>query len=573
MQIALTGTPDFLLDAISEIAKQRGHSVSRFVPQEPAAILSPVQCDVLIASAIGQLALDPANLVPPGIQPASIALMTQDNQRVPSAPPFAPALTVLTDLPVGPGDPQGTLAYWARRMGPRTKILACGDAARNLARFIDVRDAAEWIVESVEASRKGTFRLRGEEATVGELLETARALAGRDADAQVIYVSDDFLRAHGVDPAQSLPLWSPVIVPPTPANAEGTVEANARVRPLKQTIHDEMKADSARKAPLAAPWLTPRQENELLLEWPHYDPTGEKRRHLRIHIAKVLFGFVLAFAAFVTFVHHNETVEKAVELVQKVDKVALDVLDSFRPAMILDLYNRHAGDIYHAMHGGELHFWPVNVFLLILSLIFATPWVLVGLYQGGGIVNLVGGVLTLSFGIVSWPVLAGIFGFLGRLFPRALPALRENANEHGGIVVGRTILAIAVPAFLYMYDYPPSTTRIVFVVIVCLISLYVVVPLSQDKIAGPEVSILGDNDPMHLLSLAAILVLTLGMGFGISACLKFLLTKAIYDLDWATGQIAAISFLSIFGFLDGVHVFKSLEEEFSHLASLLRLRH
>jgi hypothetical protein len=583
MHILLTGAPDFLLDALTEIAKQRGHSVSRFVPQDPAptsappesitGATNPLKCDVLIIAAVGQSVLELAKFVPPGIQAQSIALIIQDNHDVPSPLPSAPSLTVITDLPVGPGDPQGRLAYWARRMAPKKKILAFGDPGRNLSRFIDVRDAAEWLMESVEAGRKGTFLLRGEEATIGELLETARALAGRDADAQVIYVSDGFLRANAVDPVQKIPLWSPSDDPSAPAGGGGAVEAKARVRSLRQTIHDEMKEESDRKAHPAGPWLSATQENELLIKWPHYDPTGEKRRHLRIHLVKLLIGAILAFAALLTFIHHNEKVKEAMEAVQRADKVALDTLDAFQPAMILNLYNKHTGNLYHFLHGGEVRFWPWNVFLFIVSAVFATPWVLLGLYHRGGMINLVGGLFTLSFGIICWPVFAGIFGLLGRLFPRALPELRTNAKEHGGIVVGRTVLASAIPIFLFLYDYPPSTTRIVFAVIACVIPLYILVTISQDKIEGQDVSIMGDNGLLTLLSVAIILCLTLGMGFVISAGLQFLLGVAICDLNWATGEVIVIGGGTILAFLDGVHVLKSLQEELKHLLHVLWLRH
>ena len=74
--------------------------------------------------------------------------------------------------------------------------------------FIDVRDLAAWIIEMAAERRTGTFNATGPDhkLEMGRLLEACEAVGG---DAELIWVSEDFLEEHGVEPFTELPLWVP----------------------------------------------------------------------------------------------------------------------------------------------------------------------------------------------------------------------------------------------------------------------------------------------------------------------------------------------------------------------------
>ena len=74
--------------------------------------------------------------------------------------------------------------------------------------FIDVCDLAAWIIEMAAERRTGTFNATGPDhkLEMGRLLEACEAVGG---DAELTWVSEDFLEEHGVEPFTELPLWVP----------------------------------------------------------------------------------------------------------------------------------------------------------------------------------------------------------------------------------------------------------------------------------------------------------------------------------------------------------------------------
>ena len=573
MHILLSGQPSFLLDALSEIATRRGHSVSR---ASPGSVPSAEKCDVLIVAAIGQPSPAPAKFVPAGIEAKTIALIIQDKQSAALALPSSATLTVLVDRLVGPGDPNGTITYWTRRMAKGSTVLAFGKAARKVAPFIDVRDASEWIIESVETGRTGTFRLSGEPTTIGQLLETARPDSGSGADAEVKYVSDDFLRDSGIDPQLALPLWSPATESILPAACEEIAKAEVRARPLKQTARDATAWEAANGTQTPLDYLEPGRETELLKEWPDYDPTGAiRRRHIR-HIMSVVISVVLTIGAVVTFFIDTDFFHRVLDGVVWIDNAALGILGTFQPSMLSSLYYTDMNLVSQHIPGVDIHFWPVTALVFIISMVLATPWVLVGLYQQGGIVNLVGGLITLVFGILAWPVLAGILGIVGKLFPKYLPALEANSDQHGEIVVGRTLLAIGIPIYIYIHFFDRLSTgqAVVAGIVMFIVALFVLLNITGVKIESNQTSIFGEGI-LGLLSVAAGIAITLALGVAISGAIQFALTKTIdsftllvTELFLIIGHVTLAISLGFWTILDRLHLAKSVGEtalEVKHL--------
>ncbi len=115
-------------------------------------------------------------------------------------------------LLVGPHDPTGRFTWWVQRLlrggSQGNDMLAPGDPDAAV-QYIDVRDAAAWLLHQAEQGQTGVFNLTGPEAptTMGELLAAGtRAL---HSTAQPVWVDEDFLLGQGVKPWTDLPLWLP----------------------------------------------------------------------------------------------------------------------------------------------------------------------------------------------------------------------------------------------------------------------------------------------------------------------------------------------------------------------------
>jgi len=155
----------------------------------------------------------------------------------------ASSMVVRPGLIVGPDDPTGRFSYWPARLGTApAEVLAPGDPA-DVVQVVDVRDLADWIVDSLELRRTGVYDGVGPARPIGELL--AEAAAGCDAAPRWRWVSQADLEAHGVEPwagPRSVPLWLP-----RPAydgmlahDVAPSLAAGLRIRPLADTARDTL---------------------------------------------------------------------------------------------------------------------------------------------------------------------------------------------------------------------------------------------------------------------------------------------------------------------------------------------
>jgi len=136
-------------------------------------------------------------------------------------------------LIVGPHDPTGRFTYWPLRVAAGGEMLAPGPPERQV-QFIDVRDLAEWMVEACDRRRVGTFTATGEPLAFEELL-------GACGDANPVWVSDEFLVEHEVEPFSELPLWIPEDGAAFfQASVAKAVAAGLRFRPLDVTVRDTL---------------------------------------------------------------------------------------------------------------------------------------------------------------------------------------------------------------------------------------------------------------------------------------------------------------------------------------------
>ncbi len=172
-------------------------------------------------------------------------------------------------LVVGPRDPTDRFTYWPTRVARGGAILVFDRLDRPVTPFIDARDAARWIVVSIEVGRTGTFNVGGRVGiTIGEILETCRAVSGV-REATFVWASEPFLRENGVTPWVELPLWVPLERDHfVKFDSSKAVAADLRTRPLAETVRDILAWERTRPPAVERrAGMTADREAELLRRW------------------------------------------------------------------------------------------------------------------------------------------------------------------------------------------------------------------------------------------------------------------------------------------------------------------
>ena len=100
---------------------------------------------------------------------------------------------VRAGLIVGPHDPTDRFTYWPVRVARGGEVLAPGRPGRP-AEFVDARDLGAWLVTVAEQRTSGAFNATRDGLTMGEVLETCRAVSG--SDATFTWVDEPFLLAR-----------------------------------------------------------------------------------------------------------------------------------------------------------------------------------------------------------------------------------------------------------------------------------------------------------------------------------------------------------------------------------------
>jgi 2'-hydroxyisoflavone reductase len=169
-------------------------------------------------------------------------------------------------LIVGPHDPTGRFTWWPQRLLRGGHVLAPGDRATPV-QFIDVRDAAAWLLRQAAAGTAGVFNLVGpaEPFTIGGLLQAARDAL--NPAATLHWVDESWLLEQGVQPWSDLPVW----LPQAQAGMHRTDIRRALAtglvsRPVAETLADTAAWAQGRAA-AAGVGLTPEREATLLQAW------------------------------------------------------------------------------------------------------------------------------------------------------------------------------------------------------------------------------------------------------------------------------------------------------------------
>jgi 2'-hydroxyisoflavone reductase len=187
---------------------------------------------------------------------------------------------VRAGLIVGPNDPTGRFTYWPSRVARGGEVLVPGRKGRQV-QFIDVRDLGAWLFDVGERGVAGAFNATGPEppVTMGELLETCRAVSG--SNAHLTWVDEAFLRENEVGEWMELPLWVAETGDPAwrrflEADVSRAVAEGLRFRAVAETVRDTLEwalDTGGPRAPLASglelgeAGMNPDREAELLAEW------------------------------------------------------------------------------------------------------------------------------------------------------------------------------------------------------------------------------------------------------------------------------------------------------------------
>ncbi|MFC1411742.1 NAD-dependent epimerase/dehydratase family protein [Streptacidiphilus sp. N1-12] len=150
------------------------------------------------------------------------------------------ALIIQPGLILGPGDRARRTAWWLRRAAEGGRMVAPGAPDREM-QMIDARDIAIFGLDRIAAGDSGRYLTSGTPANTswGEYLGTCVEATGNKAE--LVWVDDQLLFEHGVEPWTELPLWSPLqedfaaVWKPSSAKA---IAAGLRCRPIAESVRD-----------------------------------------------------------------------------------------------------------------------------------------------------------------------------------------------------------------------------------------------------------------------------------------------------------------------------------------------
>ncbi|MEV0804240.1 NAD-dependent epimerase/dehydratase family protein [Kribbella sp. NPDC050281] len=155
----------------------------------------------------------------------------------------------------GPGDYSDTPLYWVRR-GARGGRVALPTRPEQPLQLIDSRDLGRLVVQLIVDERPGAFNGIGPDSTIGELIETAAAVAGTSVELVQI-------------PANAVPERFPLMEPEAEWPSRQRDQSKSRaaglpVTPLRRTVEDLYRWDLDRGTPAIEAGITPAQEAHLL---------------------------------------------------------------------------------------------------------------------------------------------------------------------------------------------------------------------------------------------------------------------------------------------------------------------
>lgn len=170
----------------------------------------------------------------------------------------------------GPGDHTDRFTYYPVRARQGGQMLCPGGPGYAM-QLIDVRDLANFIVDSVERETIGVFNTTSPVGayTLGRLIEDSQAI--NDTAVEPVWVDDAFLEANDATPL--FPMYAPVdgdFGGLFQVSGERAAAAGLEIRPVRETIRDLMAwwatLPDERIANAGFP-MTPQREAELIEAW------------------------------------------------------------------------------------------------------------------------------------------------------------------------------------------------------------------------------------------------------------------------------------------------------------------
>jgi 2'-hydroxyisoflavone reductase len=175
------------------------------------------------------------------------------------------ALIVRPGLVVGPHDHTDRFTYWPVRFAQGGDILVPGTPPGRLLSVIDGRDLAEFTLQAVERGLTGDFNATCPPFPMQDLVRYCiNAATAHGAQAQPVWVSDEFLSEHNVVPWGELPVYLPFDLTP---NVGKGMSAGMTFRPLADTVTDTLAWDLARPAGSHKFTFTTEREQAILKAW------------------------------------------------------------------------------------------------------------------------------------------------------------------------------------------------------------------------------------------------------------------------------------------------------------------
>lgn len=144
-------------------------------------------------------------------------------------------------LIVGPYENIGRLPYWLRRVALGGEVLAPGDPGEP-RQWVDARDLAAFHLDCAENGTVGVFNTVGPpgQFTMGELLDTCRAVTG--SDATFTWVDGKTITAHGLAAWTEIPLWlwdaDDDVSETWNVDISKARAAGLTARPMRETVED-----------------------------------------------------------------------------------------------------------------------------------------------------------------------------------------------------------------------------------------------------------------------------------------------------------------------------------------------
>jgi 2'-hydroxyisoflavone reductase len=172
------------------------------------------------------------------------------------------ATIVRPGLIVGPHDPTGRFTYWPHRVARGGEVVVPAPPERTV-QFVDARDLGAWLVELLERDEGGAFNATRSGVSWSELVESAATVSG--ADAEPVWIPDEFLLEQEVGEWMELPMWlaDPEWVGMNQADVARAEAAGLVHRSLEDTVRGTL--DEAGTTDDAG--LKPERERDLIEAW------------------------------------------------------------------------------------------------------------------------------------------------------------------------------------------------------------------------------------------------------------------------------------------------------------------